>query len=418
LKKRVLHIDSRDFYGVEHSSLGLEELQRIEGRPRTLPGLRTVEVKSDPELDSNARRLFAIDVSCPRILFCRSSSVTDLIRHDVSKYLSFAPVSKLVVRSREGLTVEVPTTRNAIFQSKSLKLNEKRALMSLFKSSAPTANPAISSAAGAQVIEGRGSVGVNMNAVEYLANVAQLKRPDLIYAIIHGACLYSGAASKLSANELLSRLSTFISSLDQYEQGCPFIVPMYGNSDIPQAFARTAAVNGAVFILSCDEAKLKEELSHHLPEHQPSLVELPEIESNAILYHGIACIKTATDAEAVSLVVLEPESIDESPIYALCLPAHSSGISAVSVCPPGYTLVHFVQVNGETVSFKGRINKFLEKEEVILEAIIVSEIPGEDPFSIEKEFEHARLAVNEVLGNDPDQPLPVPELKDVPLDEA
>lgn len=407
---------------MEQSSLTFEQLKHYI-HETTKQSLRLpVSISSEIEQSAPFDRSLAIDVSCPKMFFCRSSSVDELVRHDVSKYLSFSSVRRLLVHTRDGKLIEIPTSRNAIFQNKSLKLYEKRTLMQLFKSSAPvSSSPAIMSAANAlDPSSNDKAIDDTMTAIQYLTDVIELQRPELISAIIHGTCLHSQAASKLSAKNLVSRLSTFISSLDQYEQGCPFLVPMYGNSDIPQAFARSAAVNGAVYILSCDEGKLKEGLDKLGPEKQPVFVESEQYDSKSSLLHGIACIKTRSGFGEISLVILEPESFDDPPIYALFLPSTESGNSAVHVCPSGYSLVHFIQASESTKldAFVERMESFISRDEIILQAVWVNEVPRGDPFSMECEFEEARRIIYRLTGTDLNEPLPVPRLLDRDVDET
>lgn len=407
---------------MEQSSLTFDQLKQYIDETMKQSLRLPVSIRSEIEQSAPFGRSLAIDVSCPKMFFCRSSSVDELVRHDVSKYLSFASVKRLRVHSREGELIEIPTSRNAIFQNKSLKLNEKRTLMQLFKSSAPaSSNHAITSAAnGLDPSSNEKAIDDTLTAIQYLTDVIELQRPELISAIIHGTCLHSRAASKLSAKNLVSRLSTFISSLDQYEQGCPFIVPMYGNSDIPQAFARSAAVNGAVYILSCDEGKLKEELEKLGPQKQPILVESEQYGSRSSLLHGIACIKTRSDFEEVSLVILEPESFEDPPIYALFLPSDQSGNSAVNVCPPGYSLIHLIQASESTEldAFVERMESFISGYEIILQAVWVNEVPEGDPFSMEAEIEEARQMFNRLTGTHPNDPLPAPPPRDRVVDET
>ena len=406
---KVLHIDDSDFYGEQDGSISYIEFKKLADAGIKNPDASGI-IKIDLEThgDPSADRHYSLDISVPKVLFGRSPSVDYLIHHDVSKYLSFASVTQLRVKSEGEASLIIPTTRNSIFQNKELKLSEKRALMNLFKSSAASASTAIeSSASFGQARETSNNSVESMNAVEYLTDHIQLKRPELVSGIIHACCLYTKPAEFMPASLLLDRLKQFVSSLTQYEEGNPFLVPMYGNSDIAQSFARTAAVAGAVYILSCDETALWTELkSHGCDPRRPQL--LPITESNSTVFHGIACCKSGNDHH-ISLTVLTPKSFDEPPIFALTLPNSDSG---VIVCPPGLTVFHFVQTSlasSTEESFKAAIDSFLDGEEVVFKTTMINKVSSEDPFSLEFEFEVARKTFNSLMGKAADEPLSLPQ---------
>jgi hypothetical protein len=414
--RKVLHVDSRDFYGEEDGSLCPTPLEGLCGNTNQLNALGVDSMHVSFPGESVADRHYSIDISIPKVLFGRSSCVDHLINHDVSKYLSFASVKELRVLTKSGVTFTVPTSRNNIFKDKSLKLPEKRALMSLFKTSATTSSTAIESSASFGMDHASFIPNVeSITAVELLETHFQLTRPELISAIIHGCCLYLEPARTMTASILLNRLSQFVSSLAQYEAGCPFLVPMYGNSDIPQAFARTAAVAGSLYILACDEDRLKSELKDQ------TFIASKDKTDFKIAMHGIVCCKTSSaagDDGQISLTVTEPTSFDAAPVFVLALPNDESEHSGVVVCPPGHTLFHFVQVcspSEDLESFKTEMDAYMKNRNIVFQAVITNRVYRNYQFSLENEFREARKIFNSVMGRDPEEPLPLPTKDSQPV---
>ena len=383
------------------------------------PAYRSISLLLDPrslEYLTSVDRQIAIDISVPSVLFCKGRSIEYLIQHKVAKYLNFIAVRNINVLTSTGSKWSIPTTRGRIFQDKELRLTEKRALMSLFKSAVSDNSSAIHSSAtiGSDQSD-KGDVNApvdpTMKAVDYLRSSLHVDRAELIAGIIHGVCLFPGPASDLSAGELLERLALFIASLTQYEEGCPLLVPMYGNSDLPQAFARTAAVKGAVYILNCPW----DEIRHELADTLSPLTRDPPAPDARKVFHGVTCHKTTEANPIVSLSIIPPTSPAGTPVYALALPCSETGGSPV-VCPPGHTLTHFLQSQSSTSTisqFQDSMKLFNSSAEPSLfELVFVSESDAADMFNIESHFEAARRMFNQATGrDDADLPLPPDEVE-------
>ncbi len=402
-----------EFYGEDLSTVTLDDLTRMASGSIKAPSAEIQSFSASPGWSAMHDK-FAIDLSVPRILSCKSEDIDNLIAHDVSKYLSFAPVKKIRIGETIAGLIDLPTSRNAVFQEKSLTMTEKRSLMKLFKSTILVSNTVFESSANACAVSIKHEplTGGVQNAVEYLKSEFLLDRPDLISGIIHGACLFTGPASCMSTKELLRKLEQFIASLEQYERGCPFLVPLYGNGDIPQAFARTAAVNGCVHILACDHNRLLSELEEVAPDHKPVILRSEDQVKNDRVFHGLACIKTRPDLDDVSLVVIQPRNFDTAPIFALCLPNSGDGHTPVRLCPTGHTLIHFVQQSSSNIkhdAFVQEMRDFLRDEQVALEAVVVNKVLGlDDLFGLDSEFQAARTIINCLLGREVKEPIPVP----------
>jgi hypothetical protein len=405
--RRVLQVDCNDFYGDEDSSHSYSDLQKRCAKRVAWASL------GDAETLASCDRQFSVDMTVPCILHCKGSTITELIRHGVSKYLSFLSVKTLTVRCADGYDWTIPTTRNRIFQDKKLQLSEKRSFMMLFKSALAGASSAIVSSAftGGETLESilRPVVDPDMSAINFLQSTLKFNRHDVISGIIHGVCLHTGPTESLTARAMLDRLTLFIESLTQYEDGCPFLVPMYGISDIPQAFARTAAVSGAVYMLGCDYEKLRRELE--VKNKDSKWVNQDDLREGVSVDHAVACYKINEACDvAVSLSVIPPKSFDLYPIFVLELRAlQDPRISSPVVCPPGYCLVHFIREAGSSpTDMRDPLDSYLRNKDVIFTAGWKNENIVSDMFSLSGKFEAAKRMFNKVMERHIDDPLPVP----------
>ena len=412
---KVLHLDPSDYYGALDGSLTLSQLSNLEAPGTDVEKFSQIVVPGDSDLLSLARadRQFSIDVSVPRVMFCKERSIDELIKHGVGKYLNFLSVRDLNVIAKTGAPWSIPFTRNRIFQDKELRLGEKRALMTLFKSALADTSTAILSSAhvGGQATEGQliPSVDRTMAAVDYLKNELNIQRDEIIYGIIHGVCMHANPASTFLASEMFERLSLFIKSLTQYEAGFPLLVPMYGNSDIPQAFARTAAVRGAVYILGCDFKKIEPELTPGF-KLLDSTTESADDPKFFRILHGVACVRNAAGvASPVELSVIMPDSYNSYPIFAVSLRNCSeTGISCPSVCPKGYTLIHFISKSEDMDLFTKRIREHITSLEVVFAHAWIVKEAGENIFGLSDHFASAKRIFNQVTGRSPYEELPTP----------
>ena len=74
--------------------------------------------------------------------------------------------------------------------------------------------------------------------------------------LVHGVLLQPSMYG-LTAADALRLLRLFVESVGRYGPDAgPFLTPMYGCGELPQAFCRAAAVSGAVQVLRCDVAGL------------------------------------------------------------------------------------------------------------------------------------------------------------------
>lgn len=405
----MLHVDSSDSYGGGDASFTFKQLQerlRINASDHHDP-----IVSCNESFNESRNKQFSIDMSVPKVVFCRSGDVEFLVSQQVSKYLSFLSVKTMSIGLREGDHWVIPNTRSSIFADKFLKLSEKRALMTLFKSVVTSNSSAIHSTALTGHIMDRDEkvsfeIAENVSGVQYLESLG-ITRPEIVGAIIHGMCMYPHPADILSGRDLVVRLRRFVSSLTAYEDGCPLLVPMYGNSDIPQSFARAAAVKGCLYILNCSLGQIQPELAADC-----KVISMLNSQSNGnSVLHATVALGDVDASAQVSLTILPASDLSSPPIYILTLPNNSGSGSGVS--PPGCALVHFVQVfedhgltEQSTIAFDASVEKQICEKSVLFKARY-QHACGEDPFGIQDAILSATKTFNSCMGMAEDTALPV-----------
>ena len=77
----------------------------------------------------------------------------------------------------------------------------------------------------------------------------------------------STLASAFNSEDGMGYVCEFLGSIGRYSSS-PYLAPMYGTGDIPQAFARFAAVNGTIQLLGMAPLKATKTLPEEVKEEQ------------------------------------------------------------------------------------------------------------------------------------------------------
>eukprot|EP00026_Physarum_polycephalum_P000429 Phypoly_transcript_00430.p2 GENE.Phypoly_transcript_00430~~Phypoly_transcript_00430.p2 ORF type:complete len:647 (-),score=156.84 Phypoly_transcript_00430:69-2009(-) len=182
-------------------------------------------------------RQFTIDI-IPRLLFSRGEMVNLLISSAVGRYLEFKCLEKTFLLTSNSVQ-PVPCSKGDIFKSKYITNSERRMLTRFM-----------------QLIHNdlteNGKIDKNAFGSFYDFIKAQNLSPNLemfvLYAISMCTDDQQSSASRVSVAEGLRVLETYVSSVSKYGN-TPFLCPMYGISELPQAFCRLCAVYGGVYVL-------------------------------------------------------------------------------------------------------------------------------------------------------------------------
>ena len=308
-----------------------------------------------------ASRRFNVDVTA-KVIPARGTLVDDLIASDVAKYLEFKAVEKSVLHV-DGAFHPVPCSKSEIFASSIIKPLEKRKLMKFLKpfviqdlstakdasqpgsSSQPPAAPEEEEQNEEEKEDDQGTLDEWMAESKISGKLAEFVK----YAI---ALVDTGAEGAVSKKDAHGAVERYVQSMGRYG-ATAFLMPMYGMSEVTQAFCRLSAVFGGIYILNwslshllvsegdnrvvglvTEEGKLLR--TKHVvasTEYLPSSMAGPVVSQRA---RAIVIARASVFAEGSLILASIPPSRfgNANPIYLQQMDA------STDVCPQGFTTLH------------------------------------------------------------------------------
>lgn len=223
--KKVLHMDRNDYYGGESSSLSLKQLFE---QTR----------KSSPPDHLGSARDYNIDM-IPKFIMANGLLVSMLIKTDVTKYLEFKVVEGSYVM-KQGKIHKVPATEKEALSSQLMGLLEKRRFKKFleFVSSWDEVNPGDYKGVPTKTCtmsELFKKFGLDDNTIDFCGHSIALHRNDDYL--------------QQPARETLPKVRLYFESLARFQKS-PYIYPLYGLGELPQAFARLSAIYGGTYMLN------------------------------------------------------------------------------------------------------------------------------------------------------------------------
>lgn len=173
------------------------------------------------------------------MLFSNNQMVDTLIRSNVTRYLEFKKVYRILTPvqkesdSSSWSIVNVPCNRSDIFKSKIISMVEKRYLMKFLTF--------------CYKLEQNQNELDNVKTkpfVNYLLEDQQMTA-KLTNFIINSVLMDSG---KISTDVAMNKISKFVRSIGRFSDR-PCLCPMYGSEEILQSFCRYAAIHGVTYCL-------------------------------------------------------------------------------------------------------------------------------------------------------------------------
>ncbi|EYU36628.1 hypothetical protein MIMGU_mgv1a0068451mg, partial [Erythranthe guttata] len=231
---KVLHMDRNDYYGGESTSLNLIQLwKRFRGSD-----------KPPPQLGSS--RDYNVDM-IPKYIMANGALVRVLIHTDVTKYLYFKAVDGSFVYNK-GKIHKVPATDMEALKSPLMGIFEKRRARKFFiyvqdyNESDPKTHEGmnLTTVTTRQLIA---KYGLDDNTVDFIGHALALQRDDRYL--------------DEPALDTVKRMKLYAESLARFAGGSPYIYPLYGLGELPQAFARLSAVYGGTYMLNKPECKVE-----------------------------------------------------------------------------------------------------------------------------------------------------------------
>ncbi|EER92083.1 hypothetical protein BDA96_01G352300 [Sorghum bicolor] len=231
---KVLHMDRNDYYGGESSSLNLIKLwKRFKGND------------SPPE-HLGISKEYNVDM-VPKFMMANGALVRVLIHTSVTKYLNFKAVDGSFVYNN-GKIHKVPATDVEALKSNLMGLFEKRRARKFFiyvqdyEEDDPKSHEGLdlTKVTTKEVIS---KYGLEDDTVDFIGHALALHRDD--------------SYLDEPAIDTVKRMKLYAESLARFQGGSPYIYPLYGLGELPQAFARLSAVYGGTYMLNKPECKVE-----------------------------------------------------------------------------------------------------------------------------------------------------------------
>ncbi|XP_042021722.1 guanosine nucleotide diphosphate dissociation inhibitor At5g09550-like [Salvia splendens] len=231
---KVLHMDKNDYYGGESSSLNLIQLwKRFRG-------------EEQPPENLGTSREYNVDM-IPKFMMANGTLVRILIHTDVTKYLNFKAVDGSFVYNK-GKIHKVPATDVEALKSPLMGLFEKRRARKffVFVQDFDESDP-------------KTHHGMDLETITAKELISKYElEDDTIEFIGHALALhFSDEYLDKPAVTFVKRMKLYAESLARFQSGSPYLYPMYGLGELPQAFARLSAVYGGTYMLSKPDCKVE-----------------------------------------------------------------------------------------------------------------------------------------------------------------
>ncbi|KAI9513045.1 rab GDP-dissociation inhibitor [Russula earlei] len=223
--KKVLHMDRNDYYGGDSASLNLTQLYR------------KFRLDQAPPTELGRDRDYAVDL-IPKFIIASGELTKILVHTDVTRYLEFKQIAGSFVY-REGKISKVPSTEMEAVRSPLMGLFEKRRAKKFFEflQNWRDEDPATHQ-------------GLNLD-------IDTMKTVYATFGLEPGTQDFIGHAMALyldddyinePARQTYQRIVLYTSSMARYGKS-PYIYPLYGLGELPQAFARLSAIYGGTYML-------------------------------------------------------------------------------------------------------------------------------------------------------------------------
>lgn len=231
---KVLHMDKNDYYGGESCSLNLNQLwKRFRG-------------DEQPPEKLGLSKEYNVDM-IPKFMMANGALVRVLIHTNVTKYLNFKAVDGSFVYNK-GKIYKVPATDVEALKSSLMGLFEKRRARKffIFVQDFEETDPKTHEGMDLNKISARELIAkyeLEEDTIDFIGHALALQRDDTYL--------------DQPAMDFVKRVKLYAESLARFQAGSPYIYPMYGLGELPQAFARLSAVYGGTYMLNKPQCKVE-----------------------------------------------------------------------------------------------------------------------------------------------------------------
>jgi len=218
-------MDRNDYYGGDSASLDLTQLYKKFKKDQVVPK------------ELGREKDYAIDL-IPKFIIASGELTNILVHTDVTRYLEFKQIAGSFVY-REGKISKVPSTEMEAVRSPLMGIFEKRRAKKFFeflqnwRDNDPTTHQ---------------GVNLDKDSMKSVYEKFGLE-PGTQDFIGHAMALYlDDDYINKPARPTYDRIILYTSSMARYGKS-PYIYPLYGLGELPQAFARLSAIYGGTYML-------------------------------------------------------------------------------------------------------------------------------------------------------------------------
>jgi Rab GDP dissociation inhibitor len=224
---KVLHMDRNNYYGGDSASLNLEQVYE-KFRNGSKPDTGKLGQSRDYNVDL-----------IPKFIMASGILVKMLIHTDVTRYLEFKSVAGSYVY-KGGKIYKVPATDTEALKSPLMGLLEKRRAKKFFVF-----------VQDFEVSDSKTHQGVDPNKTPMVEVFKKFRlADDTIDFVGHALALHrDDDYLNQPCKETILKIKLYVESLARYTKS-PYIYPLYGLGELPQAFARLSAIYGGTYMLN------------------------------------------------------------------------------------------------------------------------------------------------------------------------
>ncbi|KAI6698996.1 hypothetical protein NL676_019115 [Syzygium grande] len=231
---KVLHMDRNDYYGGESTSLNLIQLWK------------KFRNSDKPPAHLGSSRDYNVDM-VPKFMMANGTLVRVLIHADITKYLSFKAVDGSYVFNK-GKVHKVPATGMEALKTPFMGIFEKLRVRKFFiyVHDYDENDPRTHEGMDLTRVTTRKLIakyGLGDNTIDFIGHAVALHRDDRYL--------------NEPALDTVKRMKLYGESFARFLGGSPYIYPLYGLGELPQAFARLSAVYGGTYMLNKRECKVE-----------------------------------------------------------------------------------------------------------------------------------------------------------------
>mmetsp|Transcript_22873 Transcript_22873/g.46587 ORF Transcript_22873/g.46587 Transcript_22873/m.46587 type:complete len:479 (-) Transcript_22873:22-1458(-) len=241
--KKVLHVDRNNYYGGASASL---DIQQLFGK------FAGAEQPNEAELGK--LRDYAVDM-VPKFIMAGGQLVKVLIHTGVANYMEFKPVDGSYVfrkSSSGGKIYKVPTTPKEAMKSGMLGMVEK-GRMAQFTAWVDSVKLDDRASWVSKGVTGSTKVPLDTMSGADFFKFWKLETSTVEF-LTHACALYRDEGYlQRPAFEIVERMKLYLDSMLRFPgMTSPYLYTLYGLGELPQAFARLAAVHGGTYMLNRD----------------------------------------------------------------------------------------------------------------------------------------------------------------------